>query len=302
MLSLIRNCLLLAITASARDVEFAPFAGLERNQQSLRDDDGIDISTGSEFSGLTTFANLPYANCFTDDWNSEKEDAYDIAILGAPFDTAVTARPGARFGLARHTLLELVSHITHVDFRRNIDGKTTGRSFWNKARFSSDVSAIRVEHIYRYEGFISTPCHVARPTLLRVGALGENSFMSWAKILDCGDAPLTFLDNTIALKQLEKAHKIKERVGDTNVYVSVDIDVLDPAFAPATGTAEVGGWTTRELLSILDGLEGINIVGADVVEVAPVYDNPGETTVLAAAEVVHSLLTLMVQKPVKSRE
>jgi len=84
------------------------------------------------------------------------------------------------------------------------------------------------------------------------------------------------------------------------VYISVDIDVLDPAFAPATGTAEVGGWTTRELLSILDGLEGLEVVGADVVEVAPIYDNPGETTVLAAAEVAHSLLTLMVQKPVKA--
>ena len=95
--------------------------------------------------------------------------------------------------------------------------------------------------------------------------------------------------------------KVKERVGNTNVYITVDIDVLDPAFAPATGTAEVGGWTTRELLSILDGLEGINVVGADVVEVAPIYDNPGETTVLAAAEIVHSLLTLMVQKPVKAR-
>jgi len=94
-------------------------------------------------------------------------------------------------------------------------------------------------------------------------------------------------------------NRLKERVGDTNVYVSVDIDVLDPAFAPATGTAEVGGWTTRELLSILDGLKGIDVVGADVVEVAPIYDNPGETTVLAAAEIVHSLLTLMVQKPVE---
>ena len=94
--------------------------------------------------------------------------------------------------------------------------------------------------------------------------------------------------------------RLKERVGSTNVYISIDIDVLDPAFAPATGTAEVGGWSTRELLSILEGLEGINVVGADVVEVAPIYDNPGETTVLAAAELVHSLLTLMVQNPVKA--
>ena len=94
--------------------------------------------------------------------------------------------------------------------------------------------------------------------------------------------------------------KIKTRVRNNNVYISVDIDVLDPSHAPATGTAEVGGWTTRELLSILDGLEGLRVIGADVVEVAPAYDNAGETTVLAAAEVAHSLMTLMVQTPVKS--
>lgn len=110
--------------------------------------------------------------------------------------------------------------------------------------------------------------------------------------------------------------KLKDRTGSGNVYITVDIDVLDPvsilcwlnlvetdsdprqAFAPATGTAEPGGWTTRELLTILDGLAGINVVGADVVEVAPVYDNNGETTCLAAAEVARSLIGLMVAKPV----
>ena len=68
----------------------------------------------------------------------------------------------------------------------------------------------------------------------------------------------------------------------------------------ATGTSEPGGFSTRELLTILDGLTGIRLVGADVVEVAPVYDTAGETTVLAAAEVAHSLLTLMVQNPVSA--
>jgi agmatinase len=92
--------------------------------------------------------------------------------------------------------------------------------------------------------------------------------------------------------------KLKRRVAGTKVYISVDIDVLDPAFAPATGTAEVGGWTTRELLTILDGLTGLDVVGADVVEVAPIYDNAGEPTTLAAAEVVMSLLQLMVDQPV----
>ncbi|KAJ3948999.1 uncharacterized protein N0V96_000107 [Colletotrichum fioriniae] len=60
-----------------------------------------------------------------------------------------------------------------------------------------------------------------------------------------------------------------------------------------------GGWSTRELLTILDGLEGLSIVGADVVEVAPAYDNNGETTVLAAAEIAYSLIDLMVLKSVQ---
>lgn len=68
----------------------------------------------------------------------------------------------------------------------------------------------------------------------------------------------------------------------------------------ATGTAEPGGWTSRELLTIIDGLVGLKVVGADVVEVAPVYDNPGETTVLAAAEIVQSLLYLMVKTPISA--
>jgi agmatinase len=62
----------------------------------------------------------------------------------------------------------------------------------------------------------------------------------------------------------EVIEKLKKRVSGSKVYISVDIDVLDPAFAPATGTAEVGGWSTRELLTILDGLEGLEVVGADV--------------------------------------
>lgn len=87
MLLAVGALILLPNLVSARGLMFPPLSGVERIQQSLRDDDGIDISTGSEFHGLTTFASLPYANCFTDDWSSEREDAYDIALIGAPFDT-----------------------------------------------------------------------------------------------------------------------------------------------------------------------------------------------------------------------
>ena len=90
---------------------------------------------------------------------------------------------------------------------------------------------------------------------------------------------------------------IMSALGTENpVYLSVDIDVLDPAFAPGTGTPEPGGWTTREFIRILRGIEGLNLVGADVVEVSPAYQGNGEETALAAAQVVYELLSSMVKR------
>ena len=86
--------------------------------------------------------------------------------------------------------------------------------------------------------------------------------------------------------------RIRERVGDEPLYLSIDIDVLDPAHAPGTGTPEAGGLTSRELLGILRGLAGMRLVGADVVEVAPAYDH-AEITAVAAAHVAYELLALM---------
>jgi len=86
--------------------------------------------------------------------------------------------------------------------------------------------------------------------------------------------------------------RVRQRVGDRPVYVSIDIDVLDPAHAPGTGTPEPGGLTTRELQQILRGFDGLNLVGADVVEVAPAYDH-AELTTVAAANVVYELLGLL---------
>lgn len=81
------------------------------------------------------------------------------------------------------------------------------------------------------------------------------------------------------------------------VYLSIDIDVLDPGLAPGTGTPESGGWTMREMLAILRGVRGLNLVGADIVEVSPAYDNAGETTSLAAADLAFEILGLMVGEP-----
>jgi len=84
---------------------------------------------------------------------------------------------------------------------------------------------------------------------------------------------------------------IKERVGDKPVYLTFDIDCLDPAYAPGTGTPVPGGLSSLQALEIIRGLVGINLVGMDVVEVAPAYDH-AEITALAAAQIAIELLCL----------
>jgi len=91
------------------------------------------------------------------------------------------------------------------------------------------------------------------------------------------------------------ADRVRSRLGDAPVYVSIDIDVLDPAFAPGTGTPEAGGLTSRELLGTLRGLAGIQLVGADIVEVAPPFDH-AEVTAVAASHVAYELLALFASK------
>jgi agmatinase len=86
--------------------------------------------------------------------------------------------------------------------------------------------------------------------------------------------------------------RMRARLGDAPVYVSIDIDVLDPCHAPGTGTPEAGGLTSRELLNTLRGLKGLNVVGADIVEVAPAYDH-AEITGIAAAHVAYELISIL---------
>ncbi|CAN5330735.1 agmatinase [soil metagenome] len=90
--------------------------------------------------------------------------------------------------------------------------------------------------------------------------------------------------------------KAREVVGDGPIYVTFDVDGLDPAFAPGTGTPEVGGLTPREAIQMLRGLAGIDIIGGDVVEVAPEYD-PTSNTAQVAAQMLFQLLCLVALKP-----
>jgi agmatinase len=90
---------------------------------------------------------------------------------------------------------------------------------------------------------------------------------------------------------------VKAAAGDRPVFLSFDVDFLDPAFAPGTGTPEIAGFSTAEAVGFLRALRGLNLVGADIVEVAPAYDGPGQQTALAAANVGFELLALRALRP-----
>jgi agmatinase len=91
----------------------------------------------------------------------------------------------------------------------------------------------------------------------------------------------------------EYGRLVRERVGEAPAYLSFDIDFVDPAFAPGTGTPEVGGPSSAEALALVRALAGLDFKGFDVVEVSPPYDDPGQTTALLAAAIVFDFLALM---------
>ena len=103
------------------------------------------------------------------------------------------------------------------------------------------------------------------------------------KVIHCDEFQSEGIDHIVK--------RIRDRVGDNPMYLSIDIDVLDPAHAPGTGTPEIAGMTTRELVGVLRGLAGLNIISADVVEVSPAYDH-AELTSLSAATTVFEITNL----------
>ena len=106
------------------------------------------------------------------------------------------------------------------------------------------------------------------------------------KIIHCDEFQTEGIDKIVK--------RIKDEVGKKPLYLSIDIDVLDPSHAPGTGTPEIGGMTTREMVNVLRGLAGVNLISADVVEVSPAYDH-AELTSLAAATIVYELTNLFAK-------
>ncbi len=120
------------------------------------------------------------------------------------------------------------------------------------------------------------------------GYIWEFSDMAGMTVIEAKDITALGIDTII-----ERARAV---VGDGPTYLSFDIDSLDPAFAPGTGTPEVGGLTTREALALIRGMKGLNLVGGDVVEVAPAYD-PSTNTAQNGAQMLFEILSLLQFSP-----
>ncbi len=304
----------------------------------------VDASRVPRWVGEATFARLPRI--------SEAGQA-DVAILGVPFDTGVSYRPGARFGPGHiresSRLLRpynpavgvhpfgvrqvadagdvAVNPFSIADAIATIQGAAgellTGAGVKRLLALGGDhtialplLRAVHAVHgpvaVVHFDAHLDTwdtyfgaaythgtPFRRAseegiidKTGCLHVGIRGPlygEADLTDDSALGFRVLPATDVEHLGTPGMIEA---IARRVGDRPVYVSVDIDVLDPAFAPGTGTPEAGGLTSRELLAVLRSCKDLNLVGADIVEVAPPYDH-AQVTGIAAAHVGYELLSAL---------
>ena len=249
----------------------------------------------------------------------------DIVVSGIPFDSATTFRPGARLGpqairAASVQLAELADHAFPSDVNLFTD---IAIADYGDCELPSGYPAQVVERIFNHaqklllhdvmmislggDHFVTYPLLQAHAekygplSLLHFDAhvgiiVPEKSVQVGIRSRSDDDYGFTVLDspwvhehgtnNTIA--------RIKEVIGDSPTYLTFDIDCLDPAFAPGTGTPVAGGLTSMQALTIIRQLGGLNFIGMDLVEVAPAYDH-AEITAIAAATIVHDFIALQVK-------
>ncbi|MET4158518.1 agmatinase [Agromyces sp. PvR057] len=305
----------------------------------------VDASRVPRFAGIATFARLP---------RLEELERADIAVVGVPFDSGVSYRPGARFGPAHvreaSRLLRPFNPAQGVlpfAVQQVADAGDIAVNPFDLDEAVADVEAGAISLADRADRLvvIGGDHTIALPLLRAVAAKhGPVAVLHFDAHLDTWDtyfgAPVThgtpfrraseegLIDLTASMhvgtrgplygvedltddarlgfaivtsEDIEEhgveaaVERIRDRIGDKPLYISIDIDVLDPAHAPGTGTPEAGGLTSRELLRIIRALAGRRIVGADVVEVAPAYDH-AQLTAVAASHVAYELISAMAPR------
>jgi agmatinase len=302
----------------------------------------VDATSVPRYAGPATFARLP---------RTDQVPHTDVAVVGIPFDSGVSYRPGARFGpghirasskLLRpyhprldvepfaaqqvadagdvavnpFDLREAIATIEHASDELRADGTkliTLGGDHTialpllrSLHRDHGPIAVLHFDaHLDTWDTYFGAPFTHGTPFrraseeglldpehCLHVGIRGplysredlsEDEVLGF-QVIGSDDFQIDGLAAVV--------ERMRARLGDAPVYVSVDIDVLDPAHAPGTGTPEAGGMTSRELLHSLRALVGAKVVGADIVEVAPAYDH-AEITGIAAAHVAYELLSVL---------
>ena len=302
-----------------------------------------DASRAPRYTGVRTFARCPHVR---------ERRGVDVAVVGVPFDTATSYRPGARFGpeaiRAGSTLLRPYHPALGVDVfagqsvvdwgdlevtpgnaQRTIDQVADGLRPLLEAGIVPialggdhsivlgelrahaeaaggplavvllDAHADTWDDYYGERIFHGTPFRraveeglVAPERSLIAGLRGP---LYGPGDLDAARELGFELLTTDELRDLgpdEYGRRVRGRVGNGPAMLSFDIDVIDPAFAPATGTPEVAGVTPHEALAFIRALAGMRFRGFDLVEVAPAYDGPGQGTALVAANIAYEFLAL----------
>ena len=310
----------------------------------------VDSSRIPRYAGPATFARLP---------RLDEVGSADVAVVGVPFDSGVSYRPGARFGgnaireasrllrpynpaqdaspfalaqvadagdiaanpfnieeavetvqAAADDLLDTVARLMTLGVYHTIALpllRSVARKHGPVALLHFDAHLDTWDTYFGAEYTHGTPFRRAvEEGILDTSALshvGIRGPLYGKKDLD-DDEKMGFGIVTSADVMRrgvdEVAQQLRERIGDRPLYISIDIDVLDPAHAPGTGTPEAGGLTSRELLEILRGLSGCHLVSADLVEVAPAYDH-AEITSVAASHTAYELTTIMSRQIAEAR-
>lgn len=278
---------------------------------------------------------------------------FDIALVGVPYDGAVTNRPGARHGPREvrnaSSMMRAIHPTTRVnpyELRRVGDGgdvpftrvyeveaahkdieaffagfKAAGvitlavggdhsvtLPILRGLTTGSPVGLIHVDaHTDTWDEFMGSRYNHGAPfrraveeglidpsRTVQIGIRGAQNSMDGWEFSEAAGMRVIFMDEVTRIGVEAVAEEARRVVGDGPTYLSFDIDSLDPAFAPGTGTPEVGGLTTIESLTLLRALRGVPLMGADVVEVAPPFDPTGGTSLIAAT-LLYELLCLVAE-------
>lgn len=301
-----------------------------------------DSSVSPRFTGVRTYARCPL---------SDDSAGADVAVLGVPFDTATSFRPGARYGPAAIREMSLMMRRWHPALRIDvfevlsvIDGgditTTPGNAERTAAQIAEGLAPVidagAVPLVLGGDHSIvlgELRAHAARHGplgLVLLDAHADTWDSYWGERFTHGTPFRRALDEGLIeprrsllagmrgslyaaadyelprewgfeivscdeLRGWSAEHygqRVRERIGDGPAYLSFDVDVLDPAFAPGTGTPETAGLFPHEALAFLRALAGVSFAGFDVVEVSPTYDGPGQVTALNAATIAFEMLAL----------